>query len=240
MFRSHAEEYMLRLMRHVKISMQGARRTTPTAQDFSMAMSLMPNAREASLLRPQLSHSLPENISYPPISEPDPAPPAAPDFSALLQPLTTARLPKYVPKHFPQLPPRHAWMETPVFPEREKDARKMREKATEEGMMAEQALRKLAAAAKSGALKAEKRRSSALSGPGKVRGGVRAGVGGEEDAFADVLKDIGGLDESDDVAMDGAHDAREDGIDVGMPEGVVVNCDMGHWRHGGSRKALRL
>jgi len=240
MFRSHTEEYMLRLLGYVRVSMQGARRTRPTPQDFSMAMSLLPNARSASLLEPQLSEAIPEQVSYPSIPDPDPPPAPTPDFSALLQPLITAQPPKYIPAHFPQLPPRHAWVQTPVFPEREKDARKMREKATEEGMMAEQALRKLAAAAKTGALKAEKRRSGVLSGHGRVRGGGTGRAESKEDAFADVLKDIGGLDESDRWGMDGANGAREDGVDVGMPEGVIVNHDMGHWRHGGSRRSLRL
>jgi len=115
----------------------------------------------------------------------------------------------------------------------------MREKATQEGMMAEQALRKLAAAAKAGALKAEKKRSNALSGHGKIRGGVVGRIESREDAFADVLKEIGGLDELEDLGMD-TNEAREDGIDVGMPEGVVVNYEMGHWRHGESRRTLRL
>lgn len=242
MFRSHTEEYMTKMAGYIRTSMQGARRTKPTAQDFSMALSLMPNAASAALLKPQLSLPIAERISYPSIPEPDPAEPAAPDFSALLQPLTTPRPPSYIPKHFPPLPPRHSWMQTPVYPERERDARKMREKATQEGMMAEQALRKLATAAKAGALKAEKKRSSALSGPGKVRHGAAKTVDDTRDAFADAMKDIGGSDADGDIGMslDGASDPVEDGIDTGMPEGVVVNYDMGHWRHGGSRKALRL
>ena len=219
--------------------MHGARRTSPTAQDFSMALSRTDNVRSASLLAEHVKLPIPEEVSRPYIPELGPAPAPAPNFSTLLRPLTAARLPNYVPNHFPQLPSRHAWVQTPVFPEREKDARKMREKATQEGMMAEQALRKLAAAAKAGALKAEKKRSNALSGHGKIRGGVVGRIESREDAFADVLKEIGGLDELEDLGMD-TNEAREDGIDVGMPEGVVVNYEMGHWRHGESRRTLRL
>lgn len=239
MFKEHTEEYMLRFGRYVRTSMQGARRNQPTAQDFSMALSLMPNASTASLLKPQLSLRVPESISCPSISEPGPTYAPAPDLSELLDGLFARQIPSYIPKHFPSLPPMHTWQDTPVFTKRERDARKMREIMTQEGMMAEQALRKLATAAKAAAadaLKAEKKKSNALSGPGKVRGGAmrqRERV----DAFADVLRDVSG-DATEDLVMEGV-DALVDGdVDVGMPEGVVVNYDMNHWRHG--RKAMRL
>ena len=231
MFRSHAEEYMLELLSYARTSMQSSRRVKPTVQDFSAALALMPNTRTASLLKPQLDLPIPESVAYPSIPEPDPPPAPAPDFSALLQPLTTSRPPAYIPRHFPQLPPRHAWKQTPVYPDREKDARKMREKATEEGMMAEQALRKLAAAAKAGKAKEERRRSSTLSGIGKVRGAATKSQAIPDDPFADVLKEVGGVDGSMDLGSDGTNERREDGVDLGMPEGVVVNAEMGLWRY---------
>ncbi|KAK3114884.1 hypothetical protein LTR53_006342 [Teratosphaeriaceae sp. CCFEE 6253] len=241
MFRSQTEEYMLRFATYIRTSMQAERRTTPVAQDFSMALSLMPNTATASKLKPHLKLPIPERISYPSIPEPDPPEAPTPDFTALLQPLAVGKRPSYVPAHFPALPPKHAWMSTAVYAEREKDARKMREKATQEGMLAEQALRKLATAAKAGALKAERRRSSALSGPGKIRN-ASAGhrtVVDVRDTFADVMKEMGGADEEGDLGMDGAQDMADGGIDTGMPEGVVVNFDMGYWR-GGGRKPLPL
>ena len=128
----------------------------------------------------------------------------------------------------------------------------MREKATEEGILAEQALRKLAAAAKSGAAKAEKRRLSTLSGPGrKVQdaGGkdkrrARRESPADEVMFGDMMKELGGAIDQDekqaiDLGLDGTNDLREQGMDVGMPEGLVVNSDMAGWRRGG-RKGLRL
>lgn len=118
----------------------------------------------------------------------------------------------------------------------------MREKATEEGMLAEQALRKLAAAAKTGAMKVEKRRSSALSGEGKAReprSQQRRGRAEHDDTFADVLKDIGGTDEAMDLSLETQADRAKDGVDLGMPEGVAVNYEMGHWRHGAARRAAR-
>ena len=118
----------------------------------------------------------------------------------------------------------------------------MREKATAEGMLAEQALRKLAAAAKTGAMNAEKRRGSVLSGEGKPREALRpqkARKREHEDTYAEVLKDIGGLDESVGLAGEGAGSGEKDGVDLGMPEGVVVNHNMSHWRKHGHRKTTR-
>ncbi|KAI6914082.1 hypothetical protein KC334_g962, partial [Hortaea werneckii] len=114
MLREHAEEYMLRFGRYVRTSMQGARKIKPTAQDFSMALSLMPNASTASLLKPHLDLPIPDSISCPPISSPEPEDPAAPNLSKLLQPLLPPQQASYIPKHFPPLPPRHTWQQTPV------------------------------------------------------------------------------------------------------------------------------
>lgn len=238
MFRAQVEEYMLHFLKHARTSMQGSRRATPTPLDFAFALAQMPTSSTASLLKPQLDIKFPEDISFPSISEPAPAPPAAPDFSALLEPLIDRAQPSYIPKHFPARPPNHAWRHTDVYPQREKDPKKMREQATQEGMLAEQALRKLAAAAKTSAMNAEKRRNSVLSGEGKARGPAKhkRRVRVHEDTFADVLKEIGGLDEAADLGLDGKAEANENGMDLGMPEGIAVNHDMGHWRKGTSRR----
>lgn len=240
MFRAHTEAYMLELLSHARNSMELHRRTTPTAQDFQMALARVPSARTASSLKPQLAIKLPEPISYPSIPDPPPAPAPTPDFSELLEPLLVKK-PAYVPSHFPQLPAQHAWKETAVYPTREKDARRMREKATEEGMMAEQALRKLAAAAKVGVMKAEsKRRTSlALAGVGKVRdnaGGRKRPAA--EMLFDDVLNEVGASHGSHDVmALDGV---SEGGLtQAEMEERVVVNSGMVSWR-GGARHGLSL
>ncbi|KAK0917424.1 hypothetical protein LTR02_000289 [Friedmanniomyces endolithicus] len=245
MFRSHTEKYILRFATYIRTSMQAERRTRPVAQDFATALSLTPNTATASLLQPHLRLPIPECISYPSIPEPAPPEASIPDFTALLQPLTTTSLPRYVPAHFPALPSKHAWVHTPVYAERGKDARKMREKATQEGLLAEQALRKLATAAKAGVLKAEKRRSSVLSGPGKVVNGTAASKRLEDrwDTFADVLKDVGdeeGEEMEGKLGVGGANDALEDGVDEGPPEGNVVNYDMGYWRHSVGGTAARV
>lgn len=239
-FRSHVEEYMLHFLSYARTSMHNNRRTTPTALDFAQALANMPNAHTARLLVPQLALDVPEDISYPSIPEPEPDPPDAPDFSKLLEPLIEQQPPAWAPRHFPPLPPKHSWKETAVYPERERDARKMREKATEEGVLAEQALRKLAASAKASALNAEKHRHNALRGEGKLREPARNGVRGparaHEDTFAEMMKEIGANDDAMDLAEDEAQ--TRTGMDLGMPEGVVVNHDMRHWRRSGQRRGM--
>ena len=122
-------------------------------------------------------------------------------------------------------------------------------------MLAERALRKLAAAAKTGAVKAEKRREGgALSGPGrkvvgktgqgKARGRSSGWEGGGEALFGEMLREAGGGEaqtESEVMGLgeEGVMELREEGVDVGMPEGVVVNWDIGGWRRGG-RKGVRF
>lgn len=249
---------MLNFLHSARTSMATNRRTNPTAADFASALALMPNTSTASLLKAQLKLPVPELISYPSIPEPDPPPAPAPDFSALLQPLVDTETPRYIPYFFPKLPPRHAWKHTPVFAQREKDARRMREKATEEGILAEQALRKLAAAAKSGAVKAEKRRLDVLSGPGRKvsqtssnlrsvaeKARVRRESEVQEEMFAAMMKQVTGEkgDVDEDAVMDlgaeGNRELQEEGMDAGMPEGVVVNYEMSGWRRGG-RKGARV
>ncbi len=241
---------MLDFVHDIRTSMATHRRTTATAQDFASALAAKPNTSYASQLTPQLRLRIPESISYPSIPEPAPASPSPNDFSSLLAPLVKAEVPEYIPKHFPNLPPQHAWQHTAVYPERERDARTLREKATEEGILAEQALRKLAAAAKSGAAKAERRRLNALSGTGRRvqdsgKGGrdkrtARREAPADEDMYGEMMIEVGGGIDQDQaeaigLGLDGTNDLKEQGVDVGMPEGLVVNSDMAAWRRGGRR-----
>nr|POF01314.1 protein opy2 [Quercus suber] len=238
MFRSHTEAYMLKFLDYAKTSMQASRRSKATAADFASALSLMPNTATASRVQPQLGLKLPAGVAYPSIRQPDQELGAPPDFSHLLSSLVDTDPKGYIPKHFPLLPPRHAWVETPVFPQREVDSRKMRERATQEGMLAEQALRKLAAAAKAGAMKAERNRSTILRRQGRARDTKREA--GREEIFTDLLKDIGALEEAEDAEKNVDIALTSVDVDVGMPEGVVVNYDMGHWRRSSTRRALRI
>lgn len=136
--------------------MTASRRTNPIPPDFAYALS----ARHitSSDLEPHLDtgpiNPLQLQRPIPPPSHPE-APP--PDIEPLLGPALSGRpvkeSKKYIPKHLPQFPSKHTWQATPVYTKREADPRKIREKATEDGILAEQALRKLMAANKAGAEK---------------------------------------------------------------------------------------
>lgn len=109
----------------------------------------------------------------------------------------------------------------------------MREKATEEGMLAEKALRRLAAAAKAGALKTEakKRSETALAGTGKQRAMKQRPA--NEAIFGDVLQDVGGLEAVDQDVDDNAEQERREKIEaIEINEGLLVNSDAAHWRAG--------
>lgn len=77
-----------------------------------------------------------------------------------------AKLRAYVPKHFPELPSKHTYKATPEFAAHEQDPRKVREKATEEGRLGEEALRRLVGAGAG--------RSTQESGQGRKTQNARA------------------------------------------------------------------
>lgn len=230
MFRAQTEEYMLRFAKEVKVSMTGQRRTTPVAQDFAWALSRTSNTRAARVLAPQLDLKLPEAISCPEIGEPLPETPAMPDFSSILRPLIDSSPPRWIPKHFPGLPSQHSWKSTDVWPIREKDARRMREKATEEGMLAEQALRKLAQAAKVNALQGASQKRNALAGVGKPRAVRRD----NDDMLGSILKDLGN-GAAGDSQLDSAGESNDEPLE--LSRSVLVDSEAAHWR-GGRRQGI--
>ena len=139
---------MLHFLTDVRQSMLSSRRTRAIPQDFLQAL----HTHQLSLrvLLPHLDPPVPpsrsqfalpievaeneENLKLPFLG---PVLNGAPDERATL----------YVPRHFPAFPSRHTYKATPDFPDREKDPRKIRERATEEARMGEEALRRLVGAA---------------------------------------------------------------------------------------------
>ena len=131
----------------VRQSMLACRRTQPLPQDFLQAL----HTHQLSL-RSLLPHLDP------------PVPPSQSQFSLesaavetdeqqqlkflgpLLNGTQEQKAKKFVPKHFPDLPSTHTYKATPEFPQREQDPRKVRERATEEGRLGEEALRRLVGA----------------------------------------------------------------------------------------------
>ena len=156
---------MLHFLGNVKMSMSAGRRVQPVPEDFIHAMAA--RGLTSSKLEQHLDTQpfvpdqlLPELPPPPPSEEPPPA------LDDLLGPELSGKpikeTKKWIPKHLPAFPSKHAWQATPVYTNREQDPRKIREKATEEGILAEQALRKLMTANKAGIEKqgTSKRRQS--------------------------------------------------------------------------------
>lgn len=171
------EADMLHLLSYVRQSMTSCRRIQPIPQDFEHGLrstytpvaALQPHlkplqrpvrAPPASSISP--SPSSPSQSSFlaqkqrslptpPPDTEEEPIIQPR-DFSFLGDELnaTEDRLQNtYIPKHFPNFPSKHTYQETPVFAtKRELNPEKLREQATEEGKLGEEALRKLTRAGK--------------------------------------------------------------------------------------------
>ncbi|KAF2275114.1 uncharacterized protein EI97DRAFT_468370 [Westerdykella ornata] len=166
-FRAMTDIFMRTFLAQVRKSMSSARRTTSVPHDWIYALKSI-GIEGSSMLEKHLdTGTVPPSLLQPPFEPPVPADPPPPDLEALLGPELSGREEKesrkYIPPHLPPFPPKHAWKATPVFTPRENDPRRIREKATEEGILAEQSLRKLMAAQKAGlqGSKTKKQRKSA-------------------------------------------------------------------------------
>ena len=139
---------MAHFLTDVRQSMLSSRRTLAIPQDFLQAL----HTHQLSL-RSLLSHLdppiLPSRsqfaLSTEVVEEEETY--ALPFLGPVLNGAPDERAKLYVPKHFPAFPSKHTYKATPDFPDRERDPRKIRERATEEGRMGEEALRRLVGAA---------------------------------------------------------------------------------------------
>ncbi|KAF2435749.1 hypothetical protein EJ08DRAFT_645435 [Tothia fuscella] len=136
---------MLRFLAYATASMHSNRRIQPIPQDFISALAhfgVTPSELLPHLEIPQLPL-----VTQLPILPPPPGEISLPQVDQLLG-AELVGIPdymRYVPSHLPQIPSRHTWQDTAIYPAREVDARRIRELATEEGVLAEQAMRKLVA-----------------------------------------------------------------------------------------------
>ena len=138
---------MAHYLADVRQSMLSCRRTQAIPQDFLQALhthqlslrSLLPH------LDPPVSPSRTQFPLQTEIAEENDE-----QHLRFLGPLLNAHpdegIRAYVPKHFPELPSKHTYKATPEYARREQDPRKVREKATEEGRLGEEALRRLVGA----------------------------------------------------------------------------------------------
>ena len=146
-FRSATEEFILNLCSAVRTHMRAARRTVPIATDFQSAMTFLNVPLDTSQLLPYRTQPV-INATLLPTPPPDdvfhnPTPLPA----AILGPdLSVQNRPSFIPSTLPALPSKHTYHDTAVYPVRETDARRIRELATSEGKLGEEALRKLTSA----------------------------------------------------------------------------------------------
>lgn len=150
--RNGVDEFVHNVCEKVQRSMLAARRTVPIAPDFDAAFyaldvpvpedQLQPYSTKVEINRPLLptpppedefhvTHDLPEHLLGPELSRQQDLKKFSFNTSSL-----------------PPVPSAHTYRDSEVFQRRETDSKKIRERATEEGKLGEQALRKLAGAVK--------------------------------------------------------------------------------------------
>ncbi|OJD34131.1 bromodomain associated protein [Diplodia corticola] len=223
-FRGQVDEY-------VRVSMEHARRTTATPSDFARALAH--TGYTASDLEPQLALPLPAAIALPPVPDAPPAEEPPPRLEAVLGAELSGAADKnaraYIPTHLPAFPSKHTWQATPVYSSRETDPRKIRERATQEGILAEQALRKLMAANRTGS---SRRRGKDTGVAGDKRRSPPASKQMWEDAMREIIRE----DEMKrgDVIMGGMDDEQsgDKTNDFVVDTGLLVNYDKKYWRKG--------
>jgi transcription initiation factor TFIID subunit 8 len=242
---------MKNFLTQVRKSMTSARRTDTVAHDWLYALTCSGLPGSAPLEQHFDTGDIPPSFlqTYFGPSAPPEAPP--PDTESLLGPELSGKADKdtraYIPKHFPPFPSTHTYKATPVFTKRENDPRKIREKATEEGILAEQSLRKLMAAQKAGIQKqnvGKRKRSKRMEESNKLW----------QAAMTDLLDDEKERDKADEQqraqeAADAEAAAEDDGMwdaplhprirqpaltvvdrNVNLDEGVHVNYERRFWR----------
>jgi transcription initiation factor TFIID subunit 8 len=217
---------MVHQLSNVSLSMASSRRSQPIPQDFAFA--LWKQKLSLSCLGPHLQSPITPLISQQSLPTPPPEDPPDPPLSPILGPDLSGALDKqkapYIPTHFPSLPSKHTYKATPEFTERERDPRKVRECATEEGRLGEDALRRLLGAASSGGHRASSSlncRSSKLKQRNRMwEQTVEALIGASSLSSGDS----------------GSGASRVPGTDRGLTAtltlefGVMVNSEKEYWR----------
>ncbi|KAI5282686.1 hypothetical protein KEM52_003610, partial [Ascosphaera acerosa] len=165
-FRNAVDEYILHLLAYVRQAMHASRRTTPIPPDFEHALAA--NQLSPDLLQPYTVPLSPSSRPYRRVTPPkeaeedravegeghdDPFTTTVQTYAFLgpeLSPAAAAAAtaeppaqPAYIPRHFPAFPSKHTYIATPIVTKRKVDPRWVRERATEEGRLGEEALRRL-------------------------------------------------------------------------------------------------
>lgn len=243
---------MTKFLQQVRTSMSGARRTDTVPHDWIYALASSGLRGSGPLEQHLDTGDIPPSLLQPYFDPPQPPEAPPPDTESLLGQELSGKADKqtraYIPSHFPAFPSKHTYKATPVFTKRENDPRKIREKATEEGIQAEQSLRKLMAAQKAGIQKrnvGHRRRSKRMKdNDASWQDAMTELLADEkqmekdEAAERERLEAISYEDDEDDFMLNGheLHDVRKARItrtvdrNVNLEEGVHVNYDQKFWR----------
>lgn len=180
--------------------MLAARRIYPTATDFDLAIEEYNVPRPDDQLRPYKTNPQTNPPLYP-------TPPPEDEFHNLVKLPASFLGPdldghgevkkySFALKSLPELPSAHTFKASPVYPQRESDTRKIRELATHEGKLGEQALRKLAGAVKLDAAlaletEASLKQNRTATSRQQRRKRWRTGIDlSEEAVFEETLRDL--------------------------------------------------
>lgn len=220
---------MHRFAANVRQCMLACRRTQATAQDFLQAL----HTHQLSLrsLLPHLRPPVPKRRARVAISCEPPEEEERYDHHFLGASLNHAPAEQNshnLPRHFPPLPSKHTYKATAELPEREEDPRKIRERATEEGRLGEEALRRLVSA------KLTNRPSSSRAGQGtKSLRTKRDELWKEAMEAASVRSRLKDTQDDDTMELDLPGHEASTSKTVGFNYGRVssaVNADKKFWR----------
>lgn len=194
--------------------MLSARRAAPIPLDFEAAIRCLDLPWPDDQLRPFTT----QPTINPPLL---PTPPPEDEFhrefqlpTSLLGPgldgRAEQRKDRFIPSHLPPFPSQHTYKDTPVFPNREVDPRRIRELATEEGKLGEEALRKLA-----GAVKAENTISAEPETRHNDTTKIQKGRSWQEETIEITFE----------ITMRDLLKNASDGVENRFELGPIVNCE---------------
>ena len=227
-----ASSVMLCFTSDVRRYMQACRRAQPIPLDFQHALDT--NQISTTSLEPHLRPPVPPSISQRQLPSPPPEPPreleVLPFLGPALSGATDDGINMRIPKHFPPLPSKHTYHAEPVYTEREQDPRKIREQATLEARLGEEALRKFV-----GAARGSKGKQFMQGSGSKFKMSKRQEL---ERLFEETLRQVkqSSQGESQGVDMDLFGVAQQNGrsqgplADADIHSGPIVNCEAKYWR----------
>jgi len=242
---------MTNFLKQVRTSMSSARRTDTVAHDWVYALTASGLRGSGALEQHLDTGDIPPSLLQPYFDPPAPPEAPPPNTESLLGPELSGKADKetrsYIPSHFPPFPSKHTYKATPVFTQRENDPRKIREKATEEGIQAEQSLRKLMAAQKAGIQKrnvGNRKRSRRMKENDQLWQAAMTELQADEEQMEKdeveqrAREDINDAEDDDQFMFNGdapletrkRRTPRTVDRNVNLEEGVHVNYDQKYWR----------